>query len=100
MSDHPLHPSVRNRLDPEYVKFHEQYLNMPPPKEWDPSIRSQKSPISFADRSVVPVGSSIDLKIANNLLITALLPEAKQQGNALPTLLWFHGGMSKPNPHS
>jgi hypothetical protein len=99
MANHLLHPSVRERLDPKYIEFHEKHLNNipPPPEQWNPSIRGQESPISLADLSAVPIGSTKDYKIANGLLITVLWSEAKQWETALPTLLWFHGGMFELN---
>ena len=97
MADYPLHASVLERLDPEYVGFHQKYLSgIPPsPGQWDPAIRDQESPISLADLPAVEVESIIDVKITNKLLVTVYCPKNIQLGETLPALLWFHGGMFK-----
>lgn len=89
----PLHPSLRSVLDPEYVAFHDQYMQYVIPddqKIWDGSARTQPS---------LPPGGSTPLRVGlvrdiqlDNCKLRLFKPESSQPVAKYPVLLWFHGG--------
>jgi hypothetical protein len=62
----PLHESIRNKLDPEYVKLHDEILQYCAPSEsepWSADIRSRPSLIAFASPKLVEVGNVADFNV-------------------------------------
>lgn len=62
----PLHESIRNKLDPEYVKLHDDILQYCEPSEsepWSADIRSRPSLIAFASPKLVEVGDIVDMNV-------------------------------------
>lgn len=89
----PLHPSVRPHLDPEYVTFHETYLQYIVPddlKTWDGSARTDES-LPAGGSALSTVGKTQDFKLPL-CMIRAFTPEGDHDGDGWPVLLWFHGG--------
>lgn len=99
----PLHPSIRPRLDPEYVAYHDnvlQYLPADDTRPWTPSFRTRANLTTTAP---VAIGSIRDISIpklapddASPLQVRIFTPDPKvsptQPVNGWPVLLWFHGG--------
>lgn len=92
----PLHPSLRPLLDPQYVKFHDQYMQYVFPddqKVWDGTARSQPS---------LPYGGSPPLRVSlirdiplEKCSVRIFVPDSSQPVAKYPVLLWFHGGELK-----
>lgn len=92
MPRYPIHPSVLDRLDPEYVAFHNTHLlDHVPPEElpWDPKIRERPTvPGTSAPREVGSI-RDFDLSKTNVRVFT---PKGDQPANGWPVFIWFHGG--------
>ncbi len=91
----PIHPEVRDHLDPEYVAFHEEHFQYILPSEatpWDPAVRTAWSPSQLAALEAVEVGSIQDvfLKYSQLRLFT---PKRVAPVNGWPIFVWLHGGM-------
>ncbi|KAL8308932.1 hypothetical protein RB593_006981 [Gaeumannomyces tritici] len=95
----PLHPDVRPRLDPQYVKLHDeelQYFFPDHERQWDPAIR-QGSPNTPLGLGPVAVGAveTFDLGLFQ---IRAFTPstqgpsDSPRPGAGWPLFVWFHGG--------
>ncbi|KAK3377467.1 hypothetical protein B0H63DRAFT_524754 [Podospora didyma] len=62
----PIHPDIRPLLDPEYVAFHDQYLQYVLPDDrrpWDGSARRGNPGVPCAESTLVTVGSVRDLRV-------------------------------------
>lgn len=88
----PLHPSIIDLLDPEYIEFHNKHVvNITPPHTlpWSPAIRNGMA---------VPGGTPL-LKVAKtqdfDLPTTkcrAFTPEGTPPAGGWPLFIFFHGG--------
>ena len=94
----PIHPSLRPLLDPEYVVYHDKYMQYILPddqKKWDGSARTAPS-LPPGGSPLTPVKQTVDIQLQNcrlRLFIPEMRTDEDQIENAkLPTLLWFHGG--------
>lgn len=90
----PIHPDLRERLDPEYVAFHEdklQYILSSQEAAEDSSQPTEPSPFASAALKSVEVASVEDvfLKHAELRIFT---PKGPQPPRGWPAFLWFHGG--------
>lgn len=90
----PIHPDLRELLDPEYVAFHEEKLQYILPPEASPGDGSQPagpSPFASAALKSVDVESVQDvfLKHAELRIFT---PKGPKPSQGWPAFLWFHGG--------
>ncbi|CAK7198899.1 hypothetical protein SEUCBS139899_001567 [Sporothrix eucalyptigena] len=99
----PLHPSIRDQLDPEYVAFHDAVLEFCPRSEtvpFDPvASRAAKSPMAHGGQKLVAVGSTEDHIIfgsddivANQVNARIFTPEGDAPAAGWPCLVWYHGG--------
>jgi acetyl esterase/lipase len=91
----PIHPSIRSRLDPEYVEFHEKYLQYVPSSEsveWDPASRFAPAASSAGKSEPVKVGSVRDFDFGGHEQIRIFTPEGLRPENGWPVLVWYHGG--------
>ncbi|RGP67202.1 hypothetical protein FLONG3_8597 [Fusarium longipes] len=62
----PLHPDIRDSLDPQYVAYHEAHLQYIEPdeiKEWDGSTRTKKLSLPPGGTKPVAVGSINDYDV-------------------------------------
>jgi acetyl esterase/lipase len=88
----PLHPDVRPKLDPEYIAFHDkymQYVQRDESKVWDSSARTTPS-LPPGGSAHVQVGSIEDVQLPD-FAVRVFTPEGEHQGG-WPGLIWFHGG--------
>ncbi|QDS73263.1 hypothetical protein FKW77_004678 [Venturia effusa] len=88
----PIHPDIRAKLDPEYVAFHDkymQYVQRDESKIWDGSARTAPS-LPFGGAEMVEVASIQDIELPD-FKLRVYVPESNQI-RSLPCLLWFHGG--------
>ncbi|CAK7217394.1 hypothetical protein SBRCBS47491_003149 [Sporothrix bragantina] len=99
----PLHPSIRDKLDPEYVAFHDAVLQFCPRSEtvpFDPvASRAAKSPMAHGGQKVVAVGRTEDrviygegLPVTDQVTVRIFTPEGKASVSGWPCLVWYHGG--------
>ncbi|KAH7120498.1 Alpha/Beta hydrolase protein [Dactylonectria macrodidyma] len=89
----PLHTAVRAKLDPEYVAFHDQYMQYVQPddsKVWDGTARTQPS-LPPGGIPPVPVGDIKDFRVGQ-FRLRAYTPTGECDLDGWPVLLWFHGG--------
>jgi hypothetical protein len=95
MSDNiqrPLHPSIIPRLDPEYLKFHNdtlQYIIPPHTLPWDPSIRD--TPTIPGGSEPVHVGIIRDIELTH-ARFRSYTPEGRSPVEGWPVFIYFHGG--------
>lgn len=90
----PIHPSIRHKLDPQYVEFHDKHLQYIFPYDqepWDPSARSRLSPIVLGGMKSVEVGSITDRDLGN-FQARFFTPEGASPAGGWPVAFWFHGG--------
>jgi hypothetical protein len=86
----PLHASMREKLDPEYVKIHDeilQYVERSETQAWDPASRSKPSPTAHASQKTVPVGSISDLDMGDYQTRT-FVPAGEPPAGGWPLLVW------------
>ncbi|KAF4984406.1 hypothetical protein FZEAL_368 [Fusarium zealandicum] len=90
----PLHPAIRDRLDPQYVAYHEAYLQYIEPeelKDWDDSSRISNVPLPSGGTKPVPVGSISDFTVGR-FRVRVYTPIGDCDERGWPVLVWFHGG--------
>ncbi|KAK0618960.1 Alpha/Beta hydrolase protein [Immersiella caudata] len=90
----PLHLSVRDVLEPEYVALHDSILQYVVPtqmQEWDPASRSRPSPVAHCTPQLVEVGNTYD-KDVKDFQIRVFTPADSSPENGWPVLVWYHGG--------
>jgi hypothetical protein len=91
----PIDPSLRPLLDPEYVAFHEAFMQYEVPDEmklWDGSARTQ-SFVPYGGSATVKVGRVVDVTL-EHCTVRVFVPISKpgEKDTKHPALLWFHGG--------
>lgn len=89
----PLHPAIRDSLDPQYVSYHDRYLQYVEPDEltvWNPSLRT-KGGLPPGGSKPVPVGSTQDVDLGR-FPVRVYTPTGDCDGRGWPVLIWFHGG--------
>ncbi|KAJ7175741.1 alpha/beta hydrolase fold-domain-containing protein [Mycena filopes] len=92
MSQQPIHPSMLERLDPEYVEFHNKSLaQIVPPHTlpWSPTLRN--APAVPGGSAPLPVGSTQDIDLTHTKF-RAFTPEGTSPASGWPCFIFFHGG--------
>lgn len=90
----PIHPRIRDRLDPEYIEVHDEILQYIQPTEdqpWDPSSRTRPSPTAHCGIKNVEVGSVEDMDL-DTFQARIFIPDGQAPAKGWPTLMWLHGG--------
>ena len=90
----PIHPDVRQRLDPAYTAFHDKYLQYVPPSEsvpWDPKSRFAPAASAAGRSKPVEVGNIRDLD-QGNYQLRIFTPKDPALDKGWPVFIWFHGG--------
>jgi hypothetical protein len=90
----PLHPAIRDRLDPQYVAYHEAHLQYIEPDEindWDGSTRTKKVSLPPGGTKPIPVGSVDDYHVGR-FRVRVYTPTGHCDERGWPVLVWFHGG--------
>lgn len=88
----PLHPSIIPKLDPEYIKFHNdvlQYITPPHTIPWDPSIRN--APAVPGSTEPLKVGKTKDFDLSFTDM-RSFTPEGEAPSDGWPVFIFFHGG--------
>ncbi|KAK1961761.1 hypothetical protein LY78DRAFT_661850 [Colletotrichum sublineola] len=94
----PIHPSVRARLDPEYVALHDaviQYMEPSEARPWDPASRRAPNPLAHTTQKLSPVGRTWDEELpGGSVQARIFVPagEAPDPAAGWPCLVWLHGG--------
>ncbi|KAE9388424.1 hypothetical protein BT96DRAFT_968092 [Gymnopus androsaceus JB14] len=97
----PLHPSIIPKLDPEYVQFHEKYIQYETPAymvPWDPIKARAVQSFDVGSREPLEVGKIEEFEIPMKLgdgrktPVRAYTPPGKPSVAGWPLLLYFHGG--------
>jgi carboxylesterase type B len=91
----PIHPDLRDHLDPEYVAFHDEHFQYILPSEatpWDPGVRTAWSPAKLAALEAVEVGSSEDVVLEHSQL-RIFTPTSSVPRDGWPVFVWLHGGI-------
>ncbi|EED22613.1 conserved hypothetical protein [Talaromyces stipitatus ATCC 10500] len=90
----PLEEAVRKKLDPEYVKLHDDILQYCKPSElepWDAEWRFRPNPIGFASPILVEVGNVVDISI-DEFQARVFTPETEAPAGGWPCFVYYHGG--------
>ncbi|KAL4722452.1 hypothetical protein ACLX1H_010807 [Fusarium chlamydosporum] len=90
----PLHPAIRDRLDPQYVAYHDAHLQYIEPdeiKEWDGSTRTKRVSLPPGGTKPIPVGSIDDYHVGR-FRVRVYTPTGQCDERGWPVLIWFHGG--------
>ncbi|KAE9409907.1 hypothetical protein BT96DRAFT_984246 [Gymnopus androsaceus JB14] len=91
----PLHPSIISKLDPEYVAFHEKYLQFVTPPHtlpWDPVKMRAPAPFSIGSKKPLDVGKIEEYELKMGQRMRAYTPPGEPPINGWPLLVYFHGG--------
>lgn len=86
----PIHDSIRNKLDPEYVKLHDNILQYCAPSEletWSPGIRSRHSLVAFASPRPVEVGNVADFNV-DEYQVRVFTPETETPSAGWPCFIY------------
>lgn len=106
----PLHASLRTTLDPQYVSFHDAYVQYVQPdntKVWDGTARTHPS-LPYCGSPLVKVGRTVDVRVEDRFNIRVFVPQDDGGGGEAatqvekgggggddgpwPLFVWFHGG--------
>lgn len=86
----PLHESIRNKLDPEYVKLHDDILQYCQPSEsepWSADIRFRPSLVGFASPKIAEIGNVVDINV-DEYQVRVFTPETKAPGGGWPCFVY------------
>ncbi|KAK5071612.1 hypothetical protein LTS08_004646 [Lithohypha guttulata] len=90
----PIHPSIRPLLDPEYVTFHDRYVQYVRPEQlepWSPHVRTRFT-WPYSGSPLTPVGKVQDIRIDSDFTIRAFSPATSTTTSRRPVVIWLHGG--------
>ncbi|RAL07003.1 alpha/beta hydrolase [Aspergillus homomorphus CBS 101889] len=96
---YPLHPSVVDKLDPEYVDFYNTHLIGKQQVHLQPVEASRTSGVLIPGGGpLLPVGKTVNFRIGRRVSegpeipLRAFIPEGPKPANGWPLMLYFHGG--------
>ncbi|PWY79581.1 lipase [Aspergillus heteromorphus CBS 117.55] len=96
---YPLHPSVLDKLDPEYVAFYNQHVIDKQQVHLQPIEDSRSSGVLIPGGGpLVSVGRTFDLSIARQVSegpeipLRVFVPDEETPEDGWPVMLYFHGG--------
>ncbi|KAF5379586.1 hypothetical protein D9757_009282 [Collybiopsis confluens] len=96
----PLHPSIIPRLDPEYVAFHNKYVQYGTPPEdipWDPVKIRGGAGQEVGARKPLEVGKIEEFELkkgGHGRKMKAYTPHGEAPEAGWPIMIYFHGGAS------
>jgi hypothetical protein len=92
----PLHPSIIDKLDPEYVEFHNKYLQYVTPSHtlpWDPASRDPGPATVRTESEPVAVGKTQDYEVGHaRLRVYTPAATGAAPGGGWPVLVFIPGG--------
>ncbi|EXJ94238.1 triacylglycerol lipase [Capronia coronata CBS 617.96] len=96
---YPIHPSVKDRLHPDYVAFYNKYLINQQPAHLQPIAVSRRGgSVVVCNSDPLPVGKSEDICIPRQesagpeVSIRYFTPQGDPPGSGWPAVLYVHGG--------
>ncbi|KAF2760059.1 alpha/beta-hydrolase [Pseudovirgaria hyperparasitica] len=89
----PIHSSIRDKLDPQYIAFHDKYMQYIVPDEWKPWDASVRTETSLPNTSSTPaeVGAIQDFSLGS-FSVRTFVPNEEAPPGGWPVFIWFHGG--------
>lgn len=96
----PLHPSIIQKLDPEYRAFHDSTLAYLTPVHtipWDPSLRY--GPAVPGGSAPLSVGKVQDFDLTHTKF-RAFTPPGDRPTSGWPVFIFFHGGQRHRTNHT
>lgn len=94
----PIHPSIISKLDPEYVVFHEKYMqHLTPPHmlPWDPVRMRGVQPFTVGSKKPVEVGKIEEFELkkgGHGRKMRVYTPLGQPPAKGWPVIVYFHGG--------
>ncbi|CAG9975116.1 unnamed protein product [Clonostachys byssicola] len=96
---YPLHDSVKDLLDPEYVEFYNEYLLNAPQVHYQPVSASRVGGLLIpGGTDPVPVGATTDVQLPRResagppVPVRVFIPPGTPPSSGWPVFLWYHGG--------
>lgn len=96
---YPLHDSVRDKLDPEYVRFYNKHIIHNQQVHYQPVYASRSSGVLIPGAGPkLEVGKTEDLKFHRreteglDVQVRVFTPTGKTPANGWPAMVYFHGG--------
>lgn len=90
----PIHPSMRSKLDPQYVQLHDeliQYMPTVQSQPWSPASRTAPNPLAYGAQKNVEVGNVFEKEV-DDFQIRVFQPSGSAPDEGWPCLVWYHGG--------
>ncbi len=96
---YPLHPSVKDKLDPVYVDFYNEHIFDKQQVHLQTVSASRTSGILIPGGGPkLPVGKTEDIQIqrretgGENVPVRVFTPEGERPSNGWPVMVYYHGG--------
>ena len=96
---YPLHPSVKEKLDPEYVEFYNKYIINNQQVHYQPVSASRSSGTLIpGGGELLNVGKTEDLVIKRressgpDVTVRCFTPTGTKPSNGWPVMIYYHGG--------
>lgn len=96
---YPLHESVKDKLDPEYVNFYNKYIINNQQVHYQPVEASRTSGTLIPGGGpLLPVGKTEDFAIQRketegpDVMVRTFTPEGVKPPNGWPVMIYYHGG--------
>ena len=96
---YPLHESVKDKLDPEYVAFYNKYVINQQQVHLQPVAASRTSGVLIPGGGpILDVGKTEDITIKRrqtagpDVTVRCFTPAGDKPANGWPVMLYFHGG--------
>jgi acetyl esterase/lipase len=96
---YPLHPSVKDKLDPVYVDFYNEHIFDKQQVHLQPVSASRTSGILIPGGGPkLPVGKTEDIQIQRketegpDVPVRVFTPEGERPSDGWPVLVYYHGG--------
>lgn len=96
---YPIHESVRDKLDPEYVRFYNSFVTHQQQVHLQPVSASRTSGILIPGGGPkLPVGKTEDYSIhrrereGDDISVRVFTPNTTRPTNGWPVMIYYHGG--------
>jgi acetyl esterase/lipase len=95
---YPLHPSVVDRIDPEYAGFYNKHIYQQQQVHLRPIEASRTGILIPGSGPALPVAKQVDYSIPRaetagpDILVRAFTPDGDMPAEGWPVCFWFHGG--------
>jgi len=99
---YPIHESLKDKLDPEYVEFYNKYIINNQQVHYQPVKASRSSGILIPGGGPPqPVGKTEDISIKRietegpDVMVRYFAPLGDKPADVWPAMVYYHGGMSE-----